>query len=194
MSNNPGVIRLGKKDYYTVGRRVADFRLAHSIGDLWAITTTAVEVNAERVMFKATITSPTGEVVATGYAEEVRSDRGVNSTSAVENCESSAIGRALAAAGFGGDGEYASADELTAALSQQPKKRGHAPTPANDADRREFAGVLKEKMGLDAAGVMAWLVDIGEKVPVTTDDLGGLYKWLEDGQAEVCREWLAANR
>ena len=187
-------VNLKGKQYHTVAERVNAFRQAHSIGDLWGITTAAITITDDRVMFKATITSPTGEVVATGYAEEVRSDRGVNSTSAVENCESSAIGRALAAAGFGGDGEYASADELTAALSQQPKKRGHAPTPANDADRREFAGVLKEKMGLDAAGVMAWLVDIGEKVPVTTDDLGGLYKWLEDGQAEVCREWLAANR
>jgi hypothetical protein len=34
--------------------------------------------------------------VATGYAEEVKSDRGVNSTSFVENCETSAIGRAIA--------------------------------------------------------------------------------------------------
>jgi hypothetical protein len=34
--------------------------------------------------------------VATGYAEEVKSDRGVNATSFVENCETSAIGRAIA--------------------------------------------------------------------------------------------------
>jgi hypothetical protein len=34
--------------------------------------------------------------VATGYAEEIKSDRGVNATSFVENCETSAIGRAIA--------------------------------------------------------------------------------------------------
>jgi hypothetical protein len=34
--------------------------------------------------------------VATGYAEEIKADRGVNATSFVENCETSAIGRAIA--------------------------------------------------------------------------------------------------
>jgi hypothetical protein len=34
--------------------------------------------------------------VATGYAEEIKSERGVNATSFVENCETSAIGRAIA--------------------------------------------------------------------------------------------------
>lgn len=56
--------------------------------------------------------------VANGYAEEVRSASNVNKTSALENCETSAIGRALASLGLGG-GEYATADELTGAITQQ---------------------------------------------------------------------------
>jgi hypothetical protein len=49
---------------------------------------------------------------ATGYAEEKISDRGVNSTSALENCETSAIGRALAAAGYAAKGKRPSREEM----------------------------------------------------------------------------------
>jgi len=49
---------------------------------------------------------------ATGYAEEKVTDRGVNSTSALENCETSAIGRALANAGYAAKGKRASQSEM----------------------------------------------------------------------------------
>jgi len=50
-------------------------------------------------------------IVGTGHAEEIRGQGPVNRTSALENCETSAIGRALAAIGLSG-GEYASANEM----------------------------------------------------------------------------------
>jgi hypothetical protein len=50
--------------------------------------------------------------VATGLASESISDRGVNSTSALENCETSAIGRALANAGYAAKGKRASREEM----------------------------------------------------------------------------------
>ena len=50
---------------------------------------------------------------ATGLAEEVRTERGVNSTSALENAETSAIGRALANAGYATKGKRASREEMT---------------------------------------------------------------------------------
>ena len=49
---------------------------------------------------------------STGYAEEKITDRGVNSTSALENCETSAIGRALANAGYAAKGKRASQSEM----------------------------------------------------------------------------------
>jgi len=114
-----GIVNLKGKRYYTVARRVHDFRAACAIQDGWGLVSSIVSIDAETIIMRGAVIDPQGREVAVGYAEEKRSSRGVNSTSAMENCETSALGRALAAAGFGGDGAYASADELTNALRQQ---------------------------------------------------------------------------
>jgi len=106
---------------------VQEFRAAHPIEDGWALKTRLISADDERVVFRAVVADPTGKDVAVGFAEEKRSNRGINATSALENCETSAIGRALAAAGFAGS-EYASADELMGALTQQ-REGGDAPKP-----------------------------------------------------------------
>lgn len=56
---------------------------------------------------------------ATGYAHEVVTDRGVNSTSALENCETSSIGRALANLGYAPKGARPSREEMTKAAQQR---------------------------------------------------------------------------
>lgn len=68
----------------------------------------------DRFIVKAYIyrTFADGVAFATGYAEEKISDRGVNSTSALENCETSAIGRALANAGYAAKGKRPSREEM----------------------------------------------------------------------------------
>ena len=58
---------------------------------------------------------------ATGLAEEKESIKGVNSTSALENCETSAIGRALANAGYAPKGKRPSREELSKVIQNQPK-------------------------------------------------------------------------
>ncbi|MFT4977353.1 MAG: hypothetical protein ACI8S6_003258 [Myxococcota bacterium] len=113
-----GIIRLHGRQYKTVALRVQEFRIAHPISEGWAIVTNLIHCNADNVLFRATITDPQGREIAVGYAEEQRTAKGINATSALENCETSAIGRALAAAGYAGT-EYASADELVNALNQQ---------------------------------------------------------------------------
>ena len=116
-----GIVNIHGKQYKTVALRVSEFREGYKIDDGWGIETQCYAVDAQTVIMRAIITDPQGRVVATGYAEEERSQRGINSTSALENAETSAIGRALAAAGYAGT-EYASADEVAQAVSKQSQQ------------------------------------------------------------------------
>ena len=109
-----GTVKIHGKEYKTVALRVQEFREKHSD---FTIQTELVEANDTLVIVKATIAAG-GQVISTGYAEEVRSASKINRTSALENAETSAVGRALAFFGMGGS-EIASADEVANAISQQ---------------------------------------------------------------------------
>jgi deoxycytidylate deaminase len=109
-----GTVKIHGKEYKTVALRVQEFREKHSD---FTIQTELVEANDTLVIVKATI-AVAGQVISTGYAEEVRSASKINRTSALENAETSAVGRALAFFGMGGS-EIASADEVANAISQQ---------------------------------------------------------------------------
>lgn len=108
-------VKIHNKEYKTVAERVAEFREAHKLD--YAINTEIISSDGV-VQMKASIIDKEGFTIATGYAEEVRGSTNINKTSALENCETSAIGRALAAFGFGGT-EYATANEVTDAIIQQ---------------------------------------------------------------------------
>ena len=96
------------KEYETVGSRVYRFREDHPD---WGIVTSIFDVNDTSVIVQASVTDETGRVIGMGHDEERRTNTGVNKNNAVENAETSAIGRALAACGYAGT-EYASADEM----------------------------------------------------------------------------------
>jgi hypothetical protein len=114
-----GIVKIHGKEYKTVALRVAEFRNEYTIKDGWGIVTTLVHHDSDTVIMKAEVVNPSGMVVGTGYAEEKRSASQINRTSAMENSETSSIGRALASVGLAGTGEYASADELANAIYQQ---------------------------------------------------------------------------
>ncbi len=103
------------KEYKTVAERVSDIHNIHKDKSL-SIETELVSWNEGIVIFKATVTTGCG--LFTGYAYEREGASQINKTSALENCETSSIGRALAAAGYGGT-EYASANEVQNAITQQ---------------------------------------------------------------------------
>ena len=84
-------------DYEPVDSRIAKWWEKHPNG---SIQTEIIKDTGVAYIMKATLYTEDGLIVATGHASEVISDRGVNATSALENCETSAIGRALASAGF----------------------------------------------------------------------------------------------
>ena len=111
-----GIIKIHNKEYKTVALRVTEFLASPTHKD-WSIETDLIS-DGTNVVMKATVKDADNRVRGTGYAEEVRGSTNINKTSALENCETSAIGRALSAVGFGGT-EYASANEVTDAIIQQ---------------------------------------------------------------------------
>ena len=125
-----GIVPIHGKQYKTVAYRVNEFRAKHPD---YAVSTELVEANDTLVVMKASISNEQGRLLATGFAEEVRAASKINRTSALENAETSAIGRALAALGLAGT-EYASADEVANAISQQ-----------NDGEFLEFMQTVSDK-------------------------------------------------
>ena len=103
------------KQYITVNERVKEFRRLHPQGQL--ITTIMANADSQ-VLFKAEVLIE-GVCVATGHAYEKEGSSFINKTSYIENCETSAIGRALGLVGIGIDTSLASADEVSNAVKQQ---------------------------------------------------------------------------
>lgn len=102
------------KQYASVASRVESFRKHFSNA---SIETFLVHDDEQRVVIQAKIRIDE-KLISTGYAEEFRGDGLINTTSALENAETSAIGRSLSAFGLSGS-EYASANEVTNAVNQQ---------------------------------------------------------------------------
>lgn len=103
------------KAYTTVANRIAIFRRYFSD---YSIVTDVLQNDDIKVVVQTKITTPSGVIIATGLAEEFRGKNIINTTSALENAETSSIGRALSCLSLGGS-EYASANELENALAQQ---------------------------------------------------------------------------
>lgn len=138
-----GIIAIHGREYQTVALRVQMFREVHPD---WSLTTAVMARDPECVVMQATIADESGRVLATGHAEENRKASQINRTSALENAETSAIGRALAALGLGGT-EFATANEVENAVHQQN----------NGKDERPFTlGPAKNKTDLKTKGRDFW--------------------------------------
>jgi len=140
----------GGKMYLQVVHRVEAFRRV--LGAEYGVDTKIIVDDGHRVVVKAIITNKDGITVGSGMAEEIRGQGHVNTTSALENAETSAIGRALASLGLSG-GEYASANEMDAvprkaenikqnqavAVEQDPPSKAPAPPePPKEMTREEL--------------------------------------------------------
>ena len=108
------------EDYETVEERLTKFWKEHPDGQ---IHTKVLEHTTGRFIVEASIyrTEADARPWTTGLAEETVQGRGVNATSALENCETSAIGRALANAGYATKGKRASREEMTKVKAGAPK-------------------------------------------------------------------------
>ena len=144
---NKGEVEIHGSTYLTVARRVDDFRKSEEFKG-WSIETELVSAEDSMVVMKSTIRDSDGKVAATGYAEEDRSFGKINKTSALENCETSAVGRALAFLGLAGS-EIASADEVAGAINQQKQMEAdeHLLAHAN-ATHKYFDDIVAIKEGI----------------------------------------------
>jgi len=104
------------KDYVTVNERLKYFREKFAG---YSLTTEIHHLSEKGVVMVATIRNDKEVAVATGIAHETHGSSFINKTSFIENCETSAWGRALANFGIGIDANVASADEVANAIANQ---------------------------------------------------------------------------
>lgn len=174
-ANEKGM-QLGKKKYTTVAVRVEVFRKV--FGMRGRIRTEMLHADAETVVMQAHVEflqDGQWQGYANGYAEERRNSSQVNRTSAVENCESSAVGRALANLGLHG-GEYASANEVENAIHQQTA----APAPEERISAKQLQQLreLADSVGADIGKMLSFFhVETFEALPAK--DLNRAMRILE---------------
>ena len=111
-------VPIKNKDYVQVPERVKAFRQICPGGSIY---TDIVSMEGDIVVMKATITDEDGKILSTGMAFEDKNSSYINKTSYIENCETSAVGRALGFLAVGVDASMCSAEELVNALVNQNK-------------------------------------------------------------------------
>ena len=108
------------KEYAEVNQRIKAFRMVYPQG---TIETEMLSNENGICIFKAIVSDGDGNLLGTGTAYEKEDSSFINKTSYIENCETSAVGRALGMCGFGIDVSVASAEEVANAINnQEPTK------------------------------------------------------------------------
>jgi hypothetical protein len=148
MSN--GKVLIHGKEYATVAFRVSEFR--KKFPD-WEIHTEIIEANDSKVVMQAYIYNKENRCIATGHAEEFRASSSINKTSALENAETSAVGRALSFAGFGGTEFIASAEEMIKVAidaAPKPKPKTHLKVEKNLRECKNLAELQQAWLAMSA--------------------------------------------
>ena len=140
----------GRK-YVEVNERIKYFRENFKE---WALESEIVSLENGVCVIKATVRNPEGVIKATGYAYETENSSFINKTSFIENCETSAWGRALGNLGIGIDASIASAEEvLNAQLNQdqlnQKKKKTEQKPEENETVKELFETSIEEQLLID---------------------------------------------
>lgn len=155
------------KDYAEVNQRIKAFRLVHPSG---CITTEIVELKDGVVTMKASVFDEAMRLLGTGYAQEKEQSSYINKTSYIENCETSAIGRALGMCGYGVDVSVASAEEVQNAIhNQQMDEKKLCELSKNYTELRTQLTNLGCDFRSDETN--AWIC---EKAKITTQNLQAL--------------------
>lgn len=132
-------VKIQGKDYVLVSDRVLYFNETYKDGSIE--TELISNWDSELVVVKATV-SPDGKRKFTGYSQATVGNGFINKTSALENCETSAVGRALGMMGIGVIESIASADELKKSTWNAPY-----PKPPTKAEREKTLSPLDRAKG-----------------------------------------------
>jgi len=169
------------RDYVEVNERLKYFR-SHNPG--FSVRTEIVTMQNDEIVMVAKIFDADDSLVSVGHAHEEKSASRINNTSYVENCETSAIGRALGILGIGIDGGVATAEEVEMAIAKQeaaekaPAKRTTKAAPKKEQapseqqqpeeSHNDLQWMAGELFNAEAAKINAYLRSIG---------------WLDEGLA-----------
>jgi hypothetical protein len=175
-------------NYETVEDRLVRFWAEHGPGA--RIETTMMSYDGDSCVFRAEVYFKISETVptATGYAHEIRSDRGVNSTSFCENAETSAIGRALANCGYSTHGKRPSREEMQKVERQggtpQPSTQVHTPVGAFATPKQiGYIKKLAKDKGMDDLALL-------EMIQLNLDDDSAVLELLKSHEASKIIERL----
>lgn len=173
------------KNYVEVNQRIKAFRSLNPNG---SIQTDIISMENGMVVMQSRVYDDDNKLLATGLAYEKETSSYINKTSYIENCETSAVGRALGMCGFGIDTSVASAEEVQNAIDQQNKKEEPKKDEPKQTERDKVkARVLAKghQLGLPAAQLAK---DFGLNESTTVERLIEVEKQLdkikEDAQSE----------
>lgn len=168
LNRSHGVSQRGGKKYTEVFVRVEAFRKA--FGTDLGIDTNIIVDDGQRVVVQAKVIDKTGAVIGSGLAEEIRGSSNVNRTSALENAETSSIGRALASLALHG-GSYASSFEIDVAqhndkvITQRQEEQNAQPQSAVEIHKQWREYVNGCKTMIDTATNMRELYKVNDSLP-----------------------------
>ena len=134
------------KEYVEVNERIKFFRQEEQYKG-WCLCSEVIHLDEASCVIKATICDENGVTKATGFAQEDKSSSYINKTSYVENCETSAWGRALANLGIGIDTSIASSNEVAIAIAKQNNAGSTTTAPTKGSTSlKELTDEVKARM------------------------------------------------
>lgn len=158
------------KEYAEVNQRIKAFRMLYPEG---FIHTEILSNEGGVVVFRATV-GDGDKVLATGTAYEKEGSSYINKTSYIENCETSAVGRALGMLGIGIDTAVASAEEVQNAIANQAE-----PAKKRLATPKQVEVIKAAYTGDNLPKLLNWAkVEKVEDLPM--DTASGIIKKLEE--------------
>ena len=179
-------VKIKGKDYIEVNERIKEFHKLYKNG---SITTNFHSCGDGVVIMKAKVTPDVSvpERVFTGVAYEKENSTFINKTSYIENCETSAVGRALGMLGIGIDTSIASAEEVNNAIKNQN-------TPVIDVEETD----AMQKKATEISEAMKLCTDkkqltelVNQYRPEVNKMSNELKKWLSDEKISAIKQLSA---